>query len=35
MITCAMLFRNDLRNNIKIYLLGSGRVRVGGLGDAL
>ena len=35
MVTCDMLLRDHLRNTSSISLLGSGRVRVGDIGDAL
>ena len=35
MMPCEMLLRSHLRNTRRIYLLGSGRGRVSGLGYAL
>ena len=35
MVPCEMLLGDHLSNTRSIALLGSGRVRVGGLGDAL
>ena len=35
MIPCEMFLRDHLRNTRRIALLGSGRGRVGGLGDEL